>query len=660
MLAGAGVVAAAAGAPRQAAAAWTITPFNEEAALRGVSFQMLASGQMTSLGYLGWGCGIVDLDLDGDPDLLMVGKPDGRVGVFENLGGGFFQDRSLTSGIAPLTKPSGFAVADYDNDGTLDINFTQLADGNRLLRGLGNFTWTNVTAAAGVGDTGAGKGCAWGDFNLDGWLDLFIANYDGIVAGTAGEPDRLYRNNGNGTFTDVAPANGCNATGYGFQPAWTDIDNDGDPDLYLSQDRGHLPPLMQGNRLWRNDNGSLVEISAGSGANVQLFSMGMAVGDWDQNGFVDFYDTNIGSNSGPLAGKNPLLLNQGDNTFVESSVTWGMQGAIAGVTGWCAIFWDFDNNGWLDLFINQQFQADRLWASDGVPPATDVTALAGIGGPTGTGILKFCSAVGDVDGDGDLDLLTNPVGLSAKLYINKEGSERSWAKFDVVGMSHNRFAVGARLDLRIGTQWQRREVLSGSNGYLGQNEIAVHFGLDQATTIDELVVTWPLVLADGLVQRHFYNLPASARWTLYPTTRLGDFDGDGDVDIDDYGALGTCYGSPLLAGFEMMDFDGDSDVDEVDASEFAVRLFGEPLDCDGDGLLDLAEILDEPALDADGDAQLDDCGGDAADLNGDGQVTGADLGLLLANWGQPGVGDLDGSGVVDGADLGILLAAWSA
>jgi hypothetical protein len=639
-----------------------ITPFTEESAARGVVYPMLAASQMNALGYLGWGCGIIDLDGDGDSDIMILGKADGRVGVFENLGAGNFLDRTTTSGIAPLSKPSGMSMADFDDDGILDINFTQLGAGNRLLRGLGGFTWIDVTAAAGVGDTGAGKGSTWGDFDLDGWLDLFICNYDGIVPGTAGKPDRLYRNNGDGTFTDVAPVYGCNATGYGFQAAWTDIDNDGDPDLYLSQDRGHLNPLMQGNRLWRNDAGTLVEISAGSGANVQLFSMGMAVGDWDQDGNVDFYCTNIGTASGPMQGKNPLLLNQGDGTFVESSVVWGVQAAQPGVTGWGAIFWDFDNNGWLDLFINQQFHANRLWASEGTPPAVDVTAEAGVAGPVGTGLLSFCSAVGDVDGDGDLDLLTNPVGSGVKLYINQEGQERRWSRLDVVGLRPNRFAIGARLDARVGAQWQRREILSGANGYLGQNELTAHFGFDNAMIIDELVVTWPLRAAHGLMQRTLTGLPTSARWTIYPPPRLGDFDGNGVIDLTDFQAMKICFGAPLLPGYEMMDIDGDSTVGTLDAASFAELLFGgQAPDCNRNGVVDLVEILEDPSLDQDGDALLDDCGVAPipGDLNGDGVVNGGDLGILLANWGSPGIGDLDESGTVDGADLGMLLSEWT-
>ncbi|MFO0875231.1 MAG: FG-GAP-like repeat-containing protein [Phycisphaerales bacterium] len=641
-------------------AAAQISAFTDEAVARGVSYQLM--DWPPPAGYLGWGCGFADLDGDGDQDLIVLGRLDGQVGIFENTGSGFFVNRSATSGIPALPQASAFAVGDYDGDGLLDIDFTQLAAGNTLMRGVAPFVFVNATVAAGVGDTGAGKGCAWTDFNNDGWLDLHICNYDGIVPGTAGKPDRLYRNNGNGTFTDVAPAMGVNANGYGFQSVWADIDNDGDPDMYLSQDRGHLPPLMQGNRLWRNDNGTMVEISAGSGADVKLFSMGLAAGDFDGNGFVDFYTANIGSPVPPMNGKNPLLLNQGNNTFVESSVLWGVQHLK---TSWAAIFFDFDNNGWLDIFVANQFLANTLYSNSGTPPCTDVSALAGVQGPVGPTsgpYASFCAAVGDVDNDGDLDLVVANLGANVQLLINHEGEKRNWVKYRIVGVRHDASAAGARVNSRIGSAWKLREVYLGGNGYLGQNELPVHVGLGSATMVDEAVVSWPWAGAGGGPTRTLTNVPANHVWTIYPPSRLGDYNGDGVVDIVDFHALGSCFGSPMLPGFEMMDFDGNSVVDLADANAFTGVYSGPIEDCDHDGVVDLIEILIDASLDADGDGRLDHCGGPVGDLDGNGTVDGADLGIMLGNWGVTsggaGAGDLDGNGVVDGADLGILLGAW--
>ncbi|HMN96520.1 MAG TPA: FG-GAP-like repeat-containing protein [Phycisphaerales bacterium] len=632
-----------------------VVTFSEQAIARGLNYQMM--NWPSSFGYLGWGCGFADLDGDGDPDIIVLGRADGTVGIFENVGGGHFVDRSATSGIPVLPQNSGFAVADFDGDGVLDINFTQLAAGNRLFRGLGDFTFEDVTAFAGVGDTGAGKGCTWGDFDGDGWLDLFIANYDGIVPNTAGKPDRLYRNLGDGTFVDVAPQQGVNASGYGFQAAWVDIDLDGDLDLYLSQDRGHLAPLFQGNRLWRNDNGTLVEISAGSGANLQFFSMGIAVGDWDGNGYPDFFCTNIAANSGPVMGKQPLLLNQGDNTFVEASQLWGI-GLPTGQTGWGAVFFDVDNNGWLDLYMNVQFGANRLYLNSGTPPATEVGISAGVIGLTGPPngpFASFCAAIADVDGDGRLDILANDLGGNVRLYMNTSSGLGNWARLRVVGEHPNHHAIGARLVASAGPLSMLREVQAGTNGYAGQNELVVHYGLAGQTQIDELVVHWP----GGSPVRTVNNLPAGSLWTIYPPSALGDFDGDGLVDMGDFQAFFLCVGESLIPGFEMMDLDGDSFFDLADIEAFAALLPGGAVDCDGDGTIDLVQIFLDPALDLDGDGQLDACAGNRADLDGNGVVNGADLGILLGGWGTAGPGDLDGNGVVDGADLGILLGAWS-
>ncbi|MCA9284659.1 MAG: VCBS repeat-containing protein [Phycisphaerales bacterium] len=628
-----------------------VAPFTEEAAARGLIYPVMNYPSATAYGYLGWGCGFADFDGDGDPDVIILGKSTGAVGIFENIGGTFV-DRSASSGIPILPENSGFAVADYDGDGVLDINFTQLAAGNKLFRGVGNLAFTDVTATAGVGDTGAGKGCTWGDFDGDGWVDLFIANYDGIVPNTAGKTDRLYRNNGDGTFADVSVAQTVNSIGYGFSPAFTDIDNDGDCDLYLVQDRGHLPPFFQGNRLWRNDDGQMVEISEGSGADVHLFSMGLAVGDFDGNGFTDFYTTNIAASNPPIFGINPLLLNQGDNTFVESAVEWGVSEYI---TSWGCIFFDFDNNGWLDLYVNNQNVGNKLFANSGTPPCTDVSAQAAAGGTTGfSNFWSFCSAVADIDGDGDLDLLLNNTGGNVQLFINHEGEERRWVKYRVVGEGPNTAAIGATINSQVAGEWKLREVLSGANGYLGQNELTVHLGVDQALTVDEAIVRWP----GGGPTRTLTNLPTNATWAIYPPSRLGDFNGDGSVDLVDLPALHVCYGGPLLPGYEMMDFDGNSVVDVDDAVLFAAGYQGPVEDCDNNGVTDLIQIIQNPGLDADGDGVLDDCGGDPADLNGDGTVDGADLGILLGNWGGKGIGDLDGNGMVDGADLGLLLAAW--
>jgi hypothetical protein len=631
-----------------AASAGGVVPSTNEAVARGLVYLMQNYPQQA--GLLGLGCGFADLDSDGDPDVVILGAADAHVGIFENDGSGFFTDRSAGSGIPTLPEASGFAAADYDGDGDLDLYFTQMGLANVLVRNDGGFQFANVTALAGVGDDGAGTGPCWGDFDGNTYLDLYVPNYNGAVPGTQFKNNRLYRNNGDGTFADVSVAQTVDDHGYGFQAVWFDYDKDGDVDLYLSNDRGHQAPLFRTNQLWRNDGGQMVNVSVGSGADVGLFSMGIACGDFDFNRWPDLYVTNL---AGYADGYNPLLLNQGDGTFVEASAAMGVDHWIS---SWGAIFHDFDNNGFSDLYVNNQFVANTLYLSTGVFPCFDVTAAAGVGGNNG---VSFCSAVADVDGDGDLDLLLNNLNFNVQLFINHEGELRHWVKYRMAGQGANVYAVGGFVDTRTEALWQMREVLAGGNGYLGQNELTIHVGLGSATVIDEVFARWP----GGATTRTLTGLPADRTWTLWPPEALGDADRDGAVTLEDYPTLAECFETPFEPGCEIMDFDGDSDVDPTDAGAF-LAAYGGPLhDCDASGQPDLVEILVDPSLDLDGTGVPDACE-DAGDLNGDGTVGITDLLSLLVAWGPcPGApaacpADLSGDGIVGIADLLAMLANW--
>ena len=239
--------------------------FAEEAIERGIEYEMV--GFPPPFGYSGFGCGFADLDQDGDQDLVILGSIDGTVGVFENDGEGYFTDRTPDTGIGHVPEPSAVAFADYDADGDLDLYVTQIDAPNRLLRNDGAFAFTDVTASAGVADAGVGQAATWGDLNGDGLPDLHVSNYTGGVNNNDGL-DALYLNLGDGTFTDIAEAQGLAYDGYGFQTVWFDYDLDNDLDLYLSNDRGHLTGRK--NQLWRNDAGVLVNVSDESGAGIGL------------------------------------------------------------------------------------------------------------------------------------------------------------------------------------------------------------------------------------------------------------------------------------------------------------------------------------------------------------------------------------------------------
>src|SRR5262245_58364088 len=405
-------------------------PFTEEAVDRGLNYVI---ANPLPPGLSGAGCGFADLDNDGDPDIIILGGVNGAIGLFENDGTGHFISRTNGSGLPVAANAPGFAAADYDGDGLVDIYITRMGLPNHLMHNLGGFQFVDTAAYAGVADPGPAMGACWGDYNGDGWLDLYVCNYKNAVPNTSTATNKLYRNNGDGTFTDTGATQGVNVSAYSFQAVWFDYDRDGDLDLYLSDDRGHLPPLFQANRLWRNDNGTLVDVSAASGAGVALFSMGLACGDFDGNRYPDIYVTNIAIAQQPNGGINPLLLNQGNGTFIEAAQIAGVANYL---TSWGCIFFDFTNDSVQDLYVNNQFVPNTLFWILGAFPCTEVAAQVGVTGNVGK---SYCSAVADVDSDGDLDLLLNNLNFNVELFINHHADDRTrrWLEFTLLGEGPN-------------------------------------------------------------------------------------------------------------------------------------------------------------------------------------------------------------------------------
>jgi hypothetical protein len=621
------------------------TPFTEESVARGVVYVVAPVSEL-GIETFGVGALFADLDNDGDPDLVTLGAASTIIGVFENDGTGHFTDRSATSGIPPIAQASGIISADYDGDGDLDLFFSAWIASNFLLRNDGGFTFTDVSVAAGVSGTpfGASSGCAWADYDNDGEIDLYIANYVGIsIPGQGGlttEENHLYQNQGDGTFIDVAAALGVqDPASPTLQAIFFDFDLDGDADLYLSTDRGYSPGIS--NHLYENMGGTFAEITGTAGVAANYDSMGVGIGDFDGNGLPDLYPTNIQFG-------NDLYLNEGNGVFVESADFCGVRSLRV---GWAAHFFDFDNNAQLDLYVCNQLAPNRLYSNDGSFPVTDLAPSLGVD----LGGRSYGLAVADIDNDGDLDLCVPNRGEQVTLYINNESSANGWIKLRVVGQGANTDAIGAGVTVTTGATEQIREVYAGGNSYKSQNDLTLHVGLAAATSADQIDARWP-----GGDTRTLTGYPAGATWTIYPDERLGDANSDGAVLLDDFFAFVAAYSQPAFApGFERMDLDGDADVDDDDFTLFLARYTGPNGDCDSDLVSDLHEILGDPLLDADLDGVPDDCAAVTltGDVNGDCVVDTADLGALIANFGSTGpIGDINGDNTVDTADLGALIA----
>jgi hypothetical protein len=415
-------------------------------------------------------------------------------------------------------------VGDYDNDGFDDLFVTYFGK-NVLYHNNGNGTFTDVSEKSGVAGNGKrwNTGCAFVDYDRDGHLDLFVANYIDLDLKTAPVPESgpclykgimvacgppglnggkniLYHNNGDGTFTDVSERAGILKPGgrYGLGVISADFDNDGWPDIYVACDQ--TPSLLFHN----NHDGTFEEcgVEAGVAYNFdgQLQSgMGVAVADFDGNGLLDIAKTNF---SGDLPS---LYRNENGKFFSDVSMRAGL--AANHLLGWGIAFVDFDEDGWKDLILANGHiypEVDRASLGDKYRQKTliyrnlgngrfaDVTAQAG----PALASLRPCRglAVGDLDGDGSPEVVI--VNMNEAPSLLKNTGERGHAvRIRLIGTKSNRSAIGARVEVTAGGRTQMDEVRSGDS-YLSQNDLTLHFGLGGVSAVDRIRVRWP----SGVVQ----------------------------------------------------------------------------------------------------------------------------------------------------------------
>ena len=430
---------------------FTTAHFAEVATAAGVNDAGTGEG-------VAWG----DYDSDGDQDLYVVNYGSANR-LYRNNGNGAFSEVGASAGVDDSGNGDGAAWGDYDNDGDLDLYLANNG-ANRLYRNNGNGSFAEVGSSAGVADAGYGQGVAWADYDWDSDLDLYVVNY--------GSATRLYRNNNNGTFTEVGAAAGVADTGSGYNPAWGDYDNDGDPDLYVTNNGV--------NRLYRNNNdGTFSEVGAAAGVAAAGYGTGATWGDYDNDGDLDLYAVDHGN-------ANRLYRNNGNGAFSEVGSSAGVDAAGAGY----GVAWgDYDNDGDLDLYVANYGSANRLYRNNNNGTFTEIGVGAGVA-DAGNGVGV---AWADYDGDGDLDLYL--VNQGANLLYRNNGNTNRWLQVKLNGTNSNKSGIGAKVSATANGITQRREV-EGGGGFLSQSSLPVAFGFGGTTTVNQLTLTWP----SGVVQ----------------------------------------------------------------------------------------------------------------------------------------------------------------
>jgi enediyne biosynthesis protein E4 len=498
----------------------------------GITFKHIYSPEKKYIAEsMSGGVALFDYDNDGYLDIYFVNSltvdlakahQKTKSALYHNNGDGTFTDVTDKAGVGDIGFGMGVAVGDYNNDGFEDLYVTSLGP-NHLFRNNGDGTFTDVTAKSGVGDPRWSTGAAFVDYDNDGKLDLFVSNYvdfdlnhlpefgqgrtcqfKGVPVqcgprGLPGSGDSLYHNNGDGTFTDVSKKAGVSDENgyYGLGVICSDFDEDGFVDIFVANDS--TPNFLYHN----NGDGTFKEIGFASGTAVnesgsEQGSMGVTLGDYDHDGRLDLFITNFDDEY------NTLYHNDGHNSFSDVSYAAKIAELSLPYVGWGTKFFDYDNDGWVDLFVanghaypqrGHYRQREFLFHNNRDGTFSEVANQVGsalMEERAGRGV-----AFGDIDNDGDVDIVVNDLDGSPQLLRNDGGSSNNSILIKTVGVKSNRDGIGARVRIVSGDLVQVDEVRSGGS-YLSQSDLRLHFGLERRTKIDLVEVRWPSGVVDKI------------------------------------------------------------------------------------------------------------------------------------------------------------------
>ncbi len=425
------------------------------------------------------GTSAADFNNDGLVDIYHANfRNPGR--LYMNLGDSGFVDVLTDIDIDEGTNMWGAAFGDYDNDGYLDILFEDLSAPSKLYRNNRNLTFTEVNQTANVSILTLAQGAAWGDYNLDGLLDFFIVNDIG--------PNQLFKNLDYQTFDDVSVAANVQTFGNSYGTAWGDINNDGYPDAYIATCHRTDPLRSVNHLLLNNGDDTFTNIGSTAGVADSLPGWGVIWFDYDHDFDMDLYVTN--SWHAPRLAHNRLYENNGDLTFTNSSFSSGLAGeSTESSFGVSAA--DFDNDGWVDLYVTDLERPDRLYRNNGDGTFTDIAASAGI-----TENEHRAVAVADFNNDGWIDIFTT--GSPANLLLYNDGGSNHWLRIRTRGLSDNYHGVGARVEIYSGDLQQVDEIRAGDSFCSQNHDLTIHFGLGTNTSVDSLIIRWPTGGVDKL------------------------------------------------------------------------------------------------------------------------------------------------------------------
>ncbi|WP_046757183.1 FG-GAP-like repeat-containing protein [Kordia jejudonensis] len=454
----------------------------------------LGVGDFSGTIFLGGGISFCDFNNDGWDDITIATQSGDPVKIYKNNGDGTFSPETT---LVPNNTAQQKQViwVDFDNDGDKDLFVAGDVDGSRFYRNDGT-QLTDITVAAGFPtEPQDNYGASWGDYNNDGYLDVFLCNRGANIP----QPNYLYKNNGDGTFTNVSAAAGIDAGSHlSFCSAFFDYNNDGWQDIYMANDKINTTNILYKN----NGDGTFSDVSEESGTNIAIDAMSVTIADFDGDTWFDIYVTN------GIPG-NYLLRNNGDGTFTNiANQTGTMFNSIA----WGAVFLDAENDGDLDLYVSGAFDgsnASYLSAALYTNNNAGTFSIANNSSFQNDTRESYANAIGDSDNDGFPEIIvSNSGGDNIFLWKNETTDTNNWLKVNLEGVVSNKQGIGATIEINSGGVSQYRYTVCGE-GYISQNSSTEFFGVGTNAVIDYVQVTWL-----GGAQDILYNVVPNQTLTI--------------------------------------------------------------------------------------------------------------------------------------------------